>query len=110
MSNNKPMCFLRKRGVIERTGLSGATIYRLERAGDFPKRRQLSEGTVGWVESEVDLWIEERERRFAPVSEVAQQKQVTKIKNPAKSDGNPKSRNERTDVSGGSDPPVIKAA
>ena len=39
---------------------SPAHIDRLEKAGRFPKRVQLGPGRVGWVESEVQAWLEER--------------------------------------------------
>ncbi|WP_084201459.1 helix-turn-helix transcriptional regulator [Geobacter pickeringii] len=39
------------------TGLSRTTRWRLENAGDFPKRRQISKGAVGWIESEVTAWL-----------------------------------------------------
>ena len=39
---------------------SPAHIDRLEKAGLFPKRVQLGPCRVGWVESEVLAWIEER--------------------------------------------------
>lgn len=51
---------LRKREVFNRTGLSQSTVYRMEKAGKFPKRIQISIQCVGWVESEVDDWIRQR--------------------------------------------------
>jgi len=42
------------------TRLSRATRWRLERAGLFPKKRQLSPGCNGWLRSEIDAWIAER--------------------------------------------------
>ena len=39
---------------------SPAHIDRLEKAGLFPKRVQLGPCRVGWVESEVLAWLEER--------------------------------------------------
>jgi prophage regulatory protein len=54
------MKFIRLRDVEERTGLSDTTIWRYERAGNFPVRRRLGPNAVAWVESEVDLWIESR--------------------------------------------------
>jgi len=45
------MKFLRIRQVMQLTGLSRMTIYRLELAGKFPKRRRLSENSVAWLES-----------------------------------------------------------
>jgi predicted DNA-binding transcriptional regulator AlpA len=46
--------------VIQLTGLSRMTIYRLELAGRFPKRRKLSEHSVAWAEAEVAAWAESR--------------------------------------------------
>ncbi len=40
--------------------LSRVTIWRLEKAGVFPRRIQISPGRVGWLESEVDDYIRER--------------------------------------------------
>jgi predicted DNA-binding transcriptional regulator AlpA len=47
------MKFLRIRQVMQLTGLSRMTIYRLELAGRFPKRRGLSENLVAWLESDI---------------------------------------------------------
>jgi len=49
---------IRKPQVSERTGLSMSTIRRLEIAGSFPKRIQLSKSAVGWVERDVQQWID----------------------------------------------------
>ena len=35
-------------------------IARLEKAGRFPKRIKLGANRVGWLESEIDQWIEAR--------------------------------------------------
>ncbi len=54
------MSFWRTKKVWEETGLSRTTIWRLEQAGKFPRRRQLTPGRVGWLESEVLEWMESR--------------------------------------------------
>lgn len=54
------MRVLRSPEVCRRCGLSRVTIWRLERAGAFPKRRYLTKQTVGWLEHEVDEWIAAR--------------------------------------------------
>lgn len=59
------MRFLRIRQVMQLTGLSRMTIYRLERAGKFPKRRKLSENSVAWREEEISQWLNTR-----PVADV----------------------------------------
>lgn len=54
------MKFLRIRQVMQVTGLSRMTIYRLELAGKFPKRQQLSENSVAWLESDIAAWADSR--------------------------------------------------
>ena len=48
------------RQVIEKVSLSKALIYKLIRKGLFPCPRNLSPGRVGWLEDEVDSWVEAR--------------------------------------------------
>jgi prophage regulatory protein len=40
--------------------LSRSTRWRMERAGQFPKRRRISPGCTGWPRSEISIWIGER--------------------------------------------------
>ena len=54
------MKFLRIRQVMQVTGLSRMTIYRLELAGTFPQRRQLSENSFAWLEADIAAWAESR--------------------------------------------------
>ena len=54
------MKFLRIRQVTQLTGLSWMTIYRLELAGQFPKRRQLSKHSVAWLDTDITQWAESR--------------------------------------------------
>lgn len=56
------MKVLRAEDVVDRTGLSRTSIWRMEKRGDFPARIQLSPNRVGWLESDVDEWIESRAR------------------------------------------------
>lgn len=51
---------LRLPDVINRTGLRRTMIYQLEALGDFPRRLKLGCRAVGWVEMEVDAWLEAR--------------------------------------------------
>lgn len=51
---------LRRDEVSDRTGLSATTIWRMQRAGNFPKSVPISAGLVGWIESEVNAWIASR--------------------------------------------------
>lgn len=51
------MKLLSKRQVREIVLYSPQHIARLEKAGLFPKRVQLGEARVGWVEQEVQDWL-----------------------------------------------------
>ena len=41
-------------------GCSRVTIWRMEKAGDFPTRIRISAQTVGWLEHEVETWLAQR--------------------------------------------------
>ena len=56
------MNLLGKKKVRRKTGLSDPTIWRLERAGEFPKRVNITPSRVGWIEEEIDEWIAGRPR------------------------------------------------
>lgn len=44
--------------TIQKTGLSRSTIYALLSRGEFPKQIKLSPRTMGWLEGDIDLWID----------------------------------------------------
>jgi prophage regulatory protein len=46
----------RKEDIKPLMGLSTSTAARLERNGRFPKRRQLADGSVGWLVSDLEAW------------------------------------------------------
>lgn len=48
---------LRLPTVVERTGLSRATIYRKILLGTFPRQIQISIRCSGWRESEINEWM-----------------------------------------------------
>jgi len=52
------MKVLRIKQMSEKTGLSKVSIWRLEREGKFPARVQIGKRSVGWIEQEIDDWIE----------------------------------------------------
>ena len=58
--SNLPARLLRMADVIALTGLSRSRIYELEKIGNFPPRRKLSERAVAWSETELTEWIESR--------------------------------------------------
>ena len=51
---------LRRNQVEARTGLARSTIYQHVRAGTFPKPISLGAKSVGWIEAEVNAWLEAR--------------------------------------------------
>ena len=54
------MRILKTNEVMKTIGLSKVTIWRMEKAGAFPKRINISSRRVGWLESEIEEWIESR--------------------------------------------------
>ena len=62
------MKVLRKPAVCQKFGVSGMTIDRWEKAGKFPKRIQLGDNSVGWIEEECEAELARRmaERDGAP--------------------------------------------
>jgi prophage regulatory protein len=53
---------LRFQGVAERVGLGRTYIYDLIRSGDFPQPVALGKRARGWRASEIEAWIEARQR------------------------------------------------
>lgn len=57
---SKKECFLRLTDVMTRTGLSRSSIYLAISEGKFPQNINLGARSVGWLESEIDAWMQER--------------------------------------------------
>jgi prophage regulatory protein len=57
---NMASTFLRLPDVKARTGLSRSTIYLRVSEGKFPSPVALGGRAVGWVEAELDNWIEDQ--------------------------------------------------
>jgi prophage regulatory protein len=55
--------FLRLRDVRALTGLSRATIYRMQAAGRFPQRIAIQPRLTVWLETEVRHWMAEQVAR-----------------------------------------------
>jgi len=51
---------LRRPQVQRRTGLARSSMYALIASGQFPSPIHLTPHTVGWLEHEIDSWIQER--------------------------------------------------
>lgn len=54
------MRILRLRDVMDKTGLARSTVYKYIEAGTFPKPIDLGGRSVGWVDEEINDWIQEK--------------------------------------------------
>ncbi|WP_394729052.1 helix-turn-helix transcriptional regulator [Altererythrobacter sp. GH1-8] len=52
--------FLRLPAVLDRTGLTRATIYEMVDRGDFPRPAKIGARAIAWPEDEVQAWAEDR--------------------------------------------------
>lgn len=55
-----PTQLLRLPAVCDRIQLSGTTIWRLQRAGAFPRPIRISTQAIAWLESDIEQWIQAR--------------------------------------------------
>ncbi|MBD3896962.1 AlpA family transcriptional regulator [Halomonas sp. ML-15] len=53
------MKLIRIKDVMGRTGLARSTIYKYMDEGTFPQQIKLTTRAVAWVESEVEIWIQD---------------------------------------------------
>lgn len=51
---------MKRKDVVQFTGLCYTTVYNLEKKGLFPPRKHLSPGRVAWLRSEVEQWIADK--------------------------------------------------
>ena len=66
---------LRKPDVLARIPVSPTTLWRMQRDRGFPPPFRISPGLVGWLETDVDDWIEAQRHaslRRTPGSTVSQ--------------------------------------
>lgn len=49
---------LRKKELLSLLKISDPTLWRLEHAGDFPRRFRIGPGCVGWDHAEILDWLE----------------------------------------------------
>ena len=57
---NSKQTILRRKQVVDRTGICLSSIYNFISDGTFPKPVSLGSRSVGWLEHEIDEWISER--------------------------------------------------
>ena len=58
----RPGRFMRLHEVLELTGLSRSSVYRLEKLGLFPSRYAIGPKAVGWLDKELFDWVKSRRR------------------------------------------------
>ena len=56
----KPKRILRRPEVMSRVALTHSQIDNMEKTGRFPKRIKISVKAAGWIESEIDDFIDQR--------------------------------------------------
>lgn len=72
--NPRPRVILRRRQVEARTGLSRSTIYASIKKNTFPAPILIGASAVGWLEEDVDQWIDARVKESrCPVKPVVKQ-------------------------------------
>jgi len=52
--------YLRQREILQLVGVSRPTLWDWRRKGLFPQPRRLGPNTIGWLESEVQEWLQTR--------------------------------------------------
>jgi len=60
MADLTSMKILRWREIAPIVGCSRMTIARMEKAGTFPQRIRIGNGSVGWLKHEVEEWLAQR--------------------------------------------------
>jgi prophage regulatory protein len=55
-----PTKIISQKELAIRVPYSPVQIWRLEKAGKFPRRLKLGPNRVGWVEDEVEAWLRQR--------------------------------------------------
>ena len=57
--------------VLERLGIGRSTLYEMQARGEFPQSIPIGTRSVGFLESDVNEWIEARARRARGPSDEA---------------------------------------
>ncbi|RZU46826.1 AlpA family transcriptional regulator [Fluviicoccus keumensis] len=60
MNHIQTTAILRRKQVEQRIGLSRSSIYNAMRDGTFPKPISLGARAVGWLETDIQAWIDAR--------------------------------------------------
>lgn len=65
MLTTSPMRILRFPETKNKTGCSRTTIWRGVKEGTFPAPLKIGKRAVGWLESDLDAWIEAKKQSVA---------------------------------------------
>ena len=60
LTTETPTRIITQKELASRVPYSSVQIWRLEKAGTFPRRITLGPNRVGWVEAEVEAWLSKR--------------------------------------------------
>ncbi|WP_335992745.1 helix-turn-helix transcriptional regulator [Pseudoalteromonas sp. CH_XMU1449-3] len=60
IKNKSPNDLIRIKEVIQMTGLSRSTIYKLQNIKEFPESIKLSSRSVAWLRAAVEAWIQDK--------------------------------------------------
>lgn len=56
----KNLKIIRPKELSKLLGISVVSIWRLEKRGELPPRIKLSQRAVGWLESDIEEWLDSR--------------------------------------------------
>ena len=69
--------FITKTQAANMCSLSAVTIWRMEKRGEFPQRRQISANRVAYLESEVTDWMKSRGMDYCESPKIKKQADAT---------------------------------
>jgi prophage regulatory protein len=61
---NHSISIIRPSKLAEILSVSTVTVWRMEKRGELPPRKKISNRCVGWLESDIKKWLEERPNAF----------------------------------------------
>lgn len=63
-----PMKIIRPTQLAEMHSVSTTTIWRLEKRGELPPRLKILQRAVGWRESDIEAWLNEKAEELEVLS------------------------------------------
>lgn len=59
-----PLKIIRPKDLSQLLSVNRVTIWRMEKRGELPPRKRITKGCVGWLESDIAEWLEDRPNAF----------------------------------------------